>query len=91
MSDNKRIYVGSGKTITGQYGTFRSVSLNLSRIPKEHISEYNGEKYVRLDINDKAEEDQYGKNVSITVNTYQPNQSSAPQPKVQEEEYDMPF
>jgi len=78
MSQEK-IYVGSGKQVTGNYGTFRSVSLCLSDIPAEHINEYKGKKYIKLNINDKREADAYGKDVSISVDTWKPTtQATAP-------------
>jgi hypothetical protein len=78
MSQEK-IYVGSGKQVTGTYGTFRSVSLCLSDIPAEHINEYKGKKYIKLNINDKKEADAYGKDVSISVDTWKPAaQATAP-------------
>ena len=78
MSQEK-IYVGSGKQVTGNYGTFRSVSLCLSDIPAEHINEYKGKKYIKLNINDKREADAYGKDVSISIDTWKPTaQATAP-------------
>lgn len=72
MEKKEKIYIGNGKTIEGQYGTFRSSSICLTDIPKEHIFEYNGKKYIKVIINDKKEVDQYGKNVSIQVDTWKP-------------------
>jgi hypothetical protein len=71
MEGKKPIYVGSGKTVSGQYGTFRNVTLKLSEL-KNYIYEYQGQKLVNLTINDKKETDQFGKNVSVTINDYKP-------------------
>jgi len=73
MSEPKKtIYAGGGKQVTGQYGTFRAVTINLSDLPSEHIFEYNGKKYIKLNVSDKQEPDNYGKDVSVSVNTWKP-------------------
>jgi len=69
---SEKIYVGSGKEF-GQYGTV-NLNLCLSDIPKEHIFEYNGKKYIKLKTNKKRETDQYGKTHSLEVDTWKPNQ-----------------
>ena len=71
MEGKKPIYVGSGKTVSGQYGTFRNVTLKLNKL-KGYIYEYKGQKLVNITINDKKETDQFGKNVSVTINEYKP-------------------
>lgn len=75
MSEQKEtIYAGNGRQVTGTYGTFRSVSICLSDLPKEHITESkNGKKYIKLNINDKQEKDQYGNDVVATVDTWKPD------------------
>lgn len=75
---SEKIYCGSGKKVEGQYGTFRNISVCLNDIPKEFINEYNGKKYVSIVVNDRKEADQYGKDVSLTVNTYKPEAKSQP-------------
>lgn len=94
MSQEK-IYVGSGKQVTGNYGTFRSISICLSDLPAEFINEYKGKKYIKLNINDKKEADAYGKDVSITVDTWKPTAQAAPAPAqvavAQEVLSDLPF
>ncbi len=63
-----KIYVGSGKKST--YGV--KISVCLTDLPKEHIFEYNNKKYIKLDVNEKREEDQYGKTHSVSVDTWKP-------------------
>ena len=46
MSETK-IYVGRGKA--GKYGT--KISVCLTDLPKEHINEFNGKKYINLENN----------------------------------------
>ena len=78
--NNEKIYCGSGKTKTGQYGDFYSVSICLSDLPKEHITTAkNGKKYVNVVINKKRETDQYGKDLSVTVDTWKPEPKTEPQ------------
>jgi len=59
----KPIYCGSGKKQNKEWLT---VSINVDKI-QEHIFEYNGNRYVKLNINIKDEPDQYGKDVSVSI------------------------
>jgi len=85
------IYCGGGKQVKGEYGTFRAVTINLSNLPTEHIFEYEGKKYVKLNISDKKEADQYGKDVSVSVNTWKPEQQSEAKEPVAQASNDLPF
>jgi hypothetical protein len=67
----KKIYCGSGKKRSDNW---ISATINLDKI-KEHIQEYNGSKFIKVNINVKAEPDQYGKDVAITIDTWKPEQS----------------
>lgn len=67
----KKIYCGSGKK---KSDTWLQASINLDKI-KEHIQEYKGSKFIKVNINVKAEPDQYGKDVSITIDTWKPEES----------------
>jgi hypothetical protein len=71
MNEEKKqqIKLGSGKKIND---TFLSSSLCITDA-LEHSYEYNGKKYIKLNISIFAEPDQYGKNVKITLNDYDPN------------------
>ena len=40
---------------------------------QDHIYEFNGKRYVNLNINIKSEPDQYGKDVEISINEYKAN------------------
>ncbi len=76
MSDKpKTIYCGNGRKISTQNGSFRSVSICLSDIPKEFIttSEKNQKKYVRIIVSDKDQKDQYGNDVFVTVDQWKPD------------------
>jgi len=65
---NKPIYCGSGKK---QNDNWITATINIAKI-KDHIEEYEGTKFVRLNINLKDEADKYGKDVSISINEYNP-------------------
>jgi len=96
MSETKTIYAGGGKQVKGQYGTFRAITVNLSDLPKEHIFEYNGKKYIKLNVSDKQEPDNYGKDVSVSINTWKPDsEKTIPAPvnrEIKEEvDGDLPF
>ena len=82
MEQEKKIYVGSGKK---SKDFARKISICLTDLPKEHIFEFKAKKYIKLEVIDKREPDQYGKDVTVTVDTWKPNQQPAPEPN------DLPF
>ena len=49
-----------------------TISVNYDKI-QDHIEEYKGHKFFKLNVNIKEEPDQYGKDVSVSVNTYKPD------------------
>ena len=61
-------YVGSGKKMSDGW---LKVSINPDKI-QEHIQEFNGNKFVRLNINISPEPNDYGKDVSISVDEWEP-------------------
>tara|TARA_Y100000114_G_C11497452_1_gene202702 strand:- start:54 stop:323 length:270 start_codon:yes stop_codon:yes gene_type:complete len=67
---SETIYLGSGKTVTGQYGEFFNVTLNLDKIKQnpDVVEDYKGNKFVRLRISKKDKPDQFGKNVNVVWN-----------------------
>jgi hypothetical protein len=94
--ENKTIYCGSGKTQQGKYGEFFKVSICLSDLPAEHITTAkNGKKYINLAINKKQAPDQYGKDLSVQVDTWKPEpkteQVSAPTVSASNDFGDLPF
>ena len=77
MSEQK-IYCGSGVTKSDGW---QKVSICLTDLPKEFITTAkNGKKYINLNINKKKEADQYGKDLSISVDTYKPEQKQVAPP-----------
>jgi hypothetical protein len=93
---DKAIYVGSGKEKFE--GNLISVSICLSDIPKEWITEYNGKKYVRLNVKKKKQVDQYQKTHSVEIDTWKPTAKVEAKQPVQQiaeqndnEPNDLPF
>jgi len=76
MSNEKeeKIYVGGGKA--GNYETVRiNVCLDDCNVyADKNIENFNGKKYISLDVKPKREVDQYGKSHSVSINTWKPNQ-----------------
>lgn len=74
MNNNDRVYCGSGKK---QSNTWLKVSVCLTDL-EAHTFEYNGKKYAKLNININDEPNKWGKDVSLSVDTWQPEEQSAP-------------
>jgi hypothetical protein len=90
--ENKTIYVGSGKTQSGKYGEFFKVSICLSDLPKEFITEAkNGKNYINLTINRKKEADQYGKDLSVQIDSWKPEPKQEPVKDQPVEDYFEPL
>lgn len=68
MEKQKKIYCGSGKTKSDKW---IQVSINPEKFG-QYIQEYNGNKFLKLNINIKNEPDKYGKNVEVTIDTWKP-------------------
>jgi hypothetical protein len=74
MSEEKKIFVGSGKK---KFDNLRQVSVCLTDLQSEYIFEYNGKKYIKLNVNDKKEADQYGKDIAVSIDTWKPTTQEA--------------
>ena len=85
----KTIYCGSGKK---QNDKWFKVTINPDKL-KEHIQEYEGHRFIKLNINIKDEADQYGKDVSISVDEWKPEAESTKEaaPSKDEPSDDLPF
>lgn len=85
MENEKKIYVGSGKK---SKDWARKISICLTDLPKDHIFEYKGKKYIKLEIVDRKEPDNYGKDISVSVDTWKPEKKE----ETQKDDSDgMPF
>ena len=88
MSDKK--YCGSGKEF-GKYGDI-NVTINLSDITKDMITEYEGKKYLRVVVSKKREKDKFGKTHSVYLNEWKPEEKSSPDNSNSDEpNNDLPF
>lgn len=87
MEKQEKIRCGSGKK---KNDTWLQVSVN-PEVIAQHIQEFNGNKYVKLNIN-IGKPDKYGKDVSISIDTWKPEgqQNRAPQP-ISDDGGDLPF
>ena len=86
MADEK-IYVGNG---TSKFdGNMISCSICLSDLPQEHMFEYNGKKYIKINVSAKRDgADEYGKTHYLAVDTFKPEAKKETAPAVEE---DLPF
>ena len=75
MSDT--IYCGSGRK---QSDTWLKITIDPYKL-KEHIEEFNGHKFVRLNINIKDQPDKFNKDVSVSIDTWQPDQQPTEEKK----------
>jgi len=82
----KKVYCGSGKK---QNEKWIKASINVDKF-KDHIQEFKGHKFLRLNININDEPDQYGKDVSISIDTWQPEGQPQTTETVAEGD-DLPF
>ena len=80
-----KIRLGSGKKRNDKWIT-ASICLTDA---ETHAFEYNGKKYVKVNINIFDQPNQYGKDVGITLDTYKPE--AAPEPAPAPESDDLPF
>ena len=67
MSEEKTIYCGNGQK---KGDTWLKASICLDKIPAEHTFEYQGKKYVKVNINLRDQLDDYGNDVAISVDTW---------------------
>ena len=87
MDKKPTIYCGGGNKRNENWLT---VTVSIDKA-KENIFEYKGNRYLKLNVNVKDQADQYGKDVSLSVNTYEPQKESKPAQQIAEETDDLPF
>jgi len=73
MQKEEKVSCGSGRK---RSDSWLSVTINPDTI-KPYIEEMNGNKYVKLNIN-IGKPNKYGKDVSITIDTWRPEEQQAP-------------
>lgn len=87
------VFCGSGKQT---HEAYLNISVCLSDIPKEHIYEYSGKKYVNLTAVKKKEVDMYGKTHFVKINDFTPEpkhvrEATETTPKTENDGFDLPF
>lgn len=80
MSKQEKIYCGKGKRMNEKW---IKATINVEKL-RGHIEEYQGTKYVKLNINLLDNPDKYGKDVSIEIDTWKPDVNA------QKKEYSEP-
>jgi len=85
MEKQKTIYCGGGKKMGADW---LKVTVHLDKA-KEHFFEYEGKTYLKLNVNLKDEPDQYDKDVSLSVDTYKPEEKKAEETETVKS--DLPF
>ena len=82
----EKIYVGNG--ISKFDGNLISCSICLTDLPQEHMFEYNGKKYIKVNVSAKRDgEDEYGKTHYVAIDTYKPE----PKKETAKVDDDLPF
>lgn len=75
MEKQKKIYCGSGKK---KSESWLQVSINPEKF-SQYIQEYNGSKFLKLNINIKNEPDRYGKDIEVSIDTWKPTKNGSKQ------------
>lgn len=70
----EKIYAGKGKK---KGDTWLQITVDPNVI-NQHIQDFNGKKFVKLNVN-IGKPDQYGKDVQVTIDTWQPTTQANPQ------------
>ncbi len=84
-TEKKTNYVGSGKK---QNETWIKATINPDKM-QDFIEEFKGNKFVRLNINIKDQPDQFGKDVSISIDEWKPEPPSEEQ--LDDDDSDLQF
>ena len=71
----EKIYVGNG--VSKFDGDQVACSVCLTDLPQEHMFEYNDKKYIKLLVQKKKTEDDYGKTHYVAVDTWKPDPNKA--------------
>lgn len=84
-----KITVGSGVRKTENW---IKATINTDKI-KDYIQSYEGNNFVKLNINIESEPNKYGKDVSISIDTWTPEGNVKPKQSSNDEltELDLPF
>lgn len=86
MEKQKKIYCGSGKK---KSDTWFQITINPEKI-KDYVQEYNGSKFIKLNVNLKGDIDKYGKDIDVSIDTWKPDGAKASAP-LDTKNDDLPF
>jgi hypothetical protein len=76
---SNKLFCGRGKRF-GQYGSI-SLSICLDDLPSEYITTgNNGKRYIKINVNEKREADEWGNTHSVEVDTWKADNRPAQQP-----------
>ena len=88
MEKQEKIYVGSGvEKFDGDLVQTSVCLTDITNNAKEFIFEFEGKKYIKLNVVKKREVDQYGKSHYVEVDTFKPE----PKKVVNQKDDDLPF
>jgi len=73
MAEERKVFAGSGKIVTSWK---RGISICLDDVQNYATRAKNGKFYVNLNVIDLKEPNQWGKNVSVEVNTWKPDRQA---------------
>jgi hypothetical protein len=97
---SNKLFCGRGKAF-GQYGSI-ALSICLDDLPDEHVTiGRNGKRYIKINVNEKRETDEWGNTHSVEVDTWKADNRSVQQivarpasnlrPLSEDAEQDFPF
>ena len=90
MSDDKKTYVGNGKRVNDYK---RAISVCLDDIKPFATESKNGKHYIALVVVDLKQANQWGKDISVEIDTWKPDRKSTAKVISPEEieESEIPF
>lgn len=67
MFNMEKVYCGNGKTISGTYGSFDSLNLDVDTLLEHSYKSKNGKRYVNIVVSDRREADKFGNTKKIVI------------------------
>lgn len=84
---SEKIYCGGGKK---KKDNWRSISVNITKAMAHAKKSKSGDLWVNLNISDRDQPDQYGKDVTVTVDTWEPTNTPSHSTQATDNN-DLPF
>ena len=82
MSEQKK-YFGGAKEIHGNFGAFHRISFSQKDL-EEMLNNLNSKGYINLNMNKRREPSQYGQTHSLTLDTWEPENTGQNRPDRQD-------